>query len=306
MKIQFIANIKGIYLGYTFDQSAVITIGREIGNTIAPINVDGFSRHHARIFFRDGDWYVEDLGSTNGTYRNRVKIEAPEKIEKGDSIRCGLMEIASFDFQAGDPIAPMTAADAAAPKPIPAVAPTVVKLVEPHRPNTPSLLTPRKTELTPKPVAPVEPIKPAEVAKPVSPLSPIAPAKPEPKPAPVKPLAPVEELKPVEPLPPVEELTPVAELTPLEELTPVEELKPVDEAKPAAPAGAPRPGGTALRRPTLPGSKGGLKPGLKLPTKPGAMPTGLKLPPKGSIPTGLKLPPKPGMKSGLKLPTKPA
>ena len=89
MNIRFIANIKGIYFGYAFDQSAVITIGREIGNTIAPINVDGFSRHHARIFYKDGGWYVEDLGSTNGTYRNRVKIEAPEKIEKGDSIRCG-------------------------------------------------------------------------------------------------------------------------------------------------------------------------------------------------------------------------
>ena len=94
MKIKFIANIKGIYLGYSFEPSDVVTIGREIGNTIAPINVDGFSRHHARIFFKDGAWYVEDVGSTNGTYRNRVKVEAPTKIEKGDSIRCGLMELA--------------------------------------------------------------------------------------------------------------------------------------------------------------------------------------------------------------------
>ena len=54
MKIKFIANIKGIYLGYLFEPSEVVTIGREIGNTIAPINVDGFSRHHARIFFKDG------------------------------------------------------------------------------------------------------------------------------------------------------------------------------------------------------------------------------------------------------------
>ena len=51
MKIKFIANIKGIYLGYSFEPSDVVTIGREIGNTIAPINVDGFSRHHARLCF---------------------------------------------------------------------------------------------------------------------------------------------------------------------------------------------------------------------------------------------------------------
>jgi len=111
MKIRFILNIKGIYFGYAFGPTDVITIGREIGNTIAPINVDGFSRHHARIYFKDGAWYIEDLGSTNGTYRNRVKIEGPTKIEKGDSLRCGLMEIASFDFE------PVSAQSAEAPKP---------------------------------------------------------------------------------------------------------------------------------------------------------------------------------------------
>ena len=116
MKIKFIANIKGIYLGYSFEPSDVVTIGREIGNTIAPINVDGFSRHHARIFFKDGAWYVEDVGSTNGTYRNRVKVEAPTKIEKGDSIRCGLMELASFEFEPSAAPAPVTAAEP--PKPV--------------------------------------------------------------------------------------------------------------------------------------------------------------------------------------------
>ena len=99
-----------------------MTIGREIGNTIAPINVDGFSRHHARIFFKDGAWYVDDVGSTNGTYRNRVKVEAPTKIEKGDSIRCGLMELASFDFEESAAPATVTAAEppksVVPPKPI--------------------------------------------------------------------------------------------------------------------------------------------------------------------------------------------
>ena len=138
MKIKFIANIKGIYLGYSFEPSDVVTIGREIGNTIAPINVDGFSRHHARIFFKDGAWYVEDVGSTNGTYRNRVKVEAPAKIEKGDSIRCGLMELASFDFEESASPAPVAVAEpskpVASPPPPPPPPAEPVKPVEPPKP----------------------------------------------------------------------------------------------------------------------------------------------------------------------------
>ncbi len=168
MKIKFIANIKGVYLGYSFGPSDVVTIGREIGNTIAPINVDGFSRRHARIFFKDGAWYVEDLGSMNGTYRNRVKIESPAKIEKGDSIRCGLMEIASFDFESSAEPAPVTAAE----PPKPAEAPKPVSPIEPV------------AEL--KPVSPLETVAPLE---PVEELKPVAPAAAEKAPTPATPAA---------------------------------------------------------------------------------------------------------------------
>ena len=46
-----------------------------------------------------------------------------------------------------------------------------------------------------------------------------------------------------------------------------------------------------------------MKPGLKLPPKPG-LGAGLKLPPKPGLGAGLKLPPKPGLGAGLKLPPK--
>ena len=151
MKITFIANIKGIYLGYTASSSDVVTIGREIGNTIAPINVDGFSRHHARIFAKGDDWYVEDLGSTNGTYRNREKLEAPAKIEKGDSIRCGLMEIASFSFE-------------------PETAPAAVAAAEPPKPASAARVA--------TPVAPAAEVKPVEELKPVEEAKPAAPTAP--------------------------------------------------------------------------------------------------------------------------------
>ena len=47
------------------------------------------SQVHARIFPRDGEWVVEDLGSTNGTYLNRVKVTQPSPLAVGDEIRIG-------------------------------------------------------------------------------------------------------------------------------------------------------------------------------------------------------------------------
>jgi pSer/pThr/pTyr-binding forkhead associated (FHA) protein len=47
------------------------------------------SQQHARIFDRSGDWYVEDLGSTNGTFVNEQKLVAPAMLTPGDKIRVG-------------------------------------------------------------------------------------------------------------------------------------------------------------------------------------------------------------------------
>ena len=47
------------------------------------------SQQHARIFGKSGAWYVEDLGSTNGTFVNDQKLAAPAKVEAGDRIRVG-------------------------------------------------------------------------------------------------------------------------------------------------------------------------------------------------------------------------
>ena len=47
------------------------------------------SQMHARVFPRDGEWFVEDLGSTNGTYLNRVKVTQPSPVQVGDEIRIG-------------------------------------------------------------------------------------------------------------------------------------------------------------------------------------------------------------------------
>jgi pSer/pThr/pTyr-binding forkhead associated (FHA) protein len=47
------------------------------------------SQQHARIFGKSDRWYVEDLGSTNGTFVNDQKLGAPAQVEPGDKIRVG-------------------------------------------------------------------------------------------------------------------------------------------------------------------------------------------------------------------------
>jgi pSer/pThr/pTyr-binding forkhead associated (FHA) protein len=47
------------------------------------------SSQHARIFGKIGTWYVEDLGSTNGTFVNDQKLAAPAMVQPGDKIRVG-------------------------------------------------------------------------------------------------------------------------------------------------------------------------------------------------------------------------
>ena len=50
------------------------------------------SRRHARIFFRDGEWYIEDLNSTNGTIVDNedIKGKGPKKINNNTEIVVGL------------------------------------------------------------------------------------------------------------------------------------------------------------------------------------------------------------------------
>lgn len=47
------------------------------------------SQEHARIFAKSGSWYVEDLGSTNGTFVNEQRLAAPAMLTSGDRIRLG-------------------------------------------------------------------------------------------------------------------------------------------------------------------------------------------------------------------------
>ena len=67
---------------------APITIGRAEDSTLV-ISDDYASARHARLVPRAGQWYVEDLGSTNGTYLDRSKVTAPTPVPLGVPIRIG-------------------------------------------------------------------------------------------------------------------------------------------------------------------------------------------------------------------------
>ena len=69
--------------------SAQLTIGRGGQNDI-PIATDEYaSARHARFEpRRDGVW-VQDLGSTNGTYLNGMRLEHPKRLAQGDVVRVG-------------------------------------------------------------------------------------------------------------------------------------------------------------------------------------------------------------------------
>jgi hypothetical protein len=73
--------------------SAAVTVGRASQNVIS-IDGDEFaSARHARIEpRRDGVW-VTDVGSTNGTYVNGVRIDRPRKLVAGDVVRAGETEL---------------------------------------------------------------------------------------------------------------------------------------------------------------------------------------------------------------------
>src|SRR4051794_35495343 len=74
--------------GTTFDVRSGAMFGR---SDAADIHVeDAFaSSSHARIYNRGGSMYLEDMGSTNGTYLNGRKVQSAERLDMGDTIRIG-------------------------------------------------------------------------------------------------------------------------------------------------------------------------------------------------------------------------
>jgi pSer/pThr/pTyr-binding forkhead associated (FHA) protein len=65
-----------------------VTIGREEDCDLQ-VKDEATSSHHARLFFRSSQWWVEDMRSTNGTYLNDERVDTATVIIKGDELRVG-------------------------------------------------------------------------------------------------------------------------------------------------------------------------------------------------------------------------
>jgi hypothetical protein len=79
----------GALAGQTIElDNAPVTIGRAPESTLV-LTDDYASTHHARLVPRDGQWHIEDLGSTNGTYLDKTKVTAPTPVPPGAKVRIG-------------------------------------------------------------------------------------------------------------------------------------------------------------------------------------------------------------------------
>src|SRR5262249_55466770 len=59
---------------------------------------EGISRRHARLVVEEGQVRIEDLGSTNGTYVNGVRVLSDEVLQDGDKIQIGSTTILKFTY----------------------------------------------------------------------------------------------------------------------------------------------------------------------------------------------------------------
>ena len=65
-----------------------VLLGRNPECTLV-LDDDFASGRHARIFLRDAGWFVEDLGSTNGTFLGTNKLTQPTPVQVGSILRIG-------------------------------------------------------------------------------------------------------------------------------------------------------------------------------------------------------------------------
>ncbi|MFN3492351.1 MAG: FHA domain-containing protein [Anaerolineales bacterium] len=71
---------------------AEIILGRDPGSDV-PLLDDTVSARHARLTYHHGQWWLEDLASTNGTFLNSAPISMPTVITSGDEITCGSINL---------------------------------------------------------------------------------------------------------------------------------------------------------------------------------------------------------------------
>lgn len=79
-----------VYREGEFADTEPVTIGRELDNKVA-MQLGVLSRHHAKVFFENGSWFVQDLDSANGSFFRGKQLAPNAKVElvNGDIVHFG-------------------------------------------------------------------------------------------------------------------------------------------------------------------------------------------------------------------------
>ena len=81
-----------------------IMVGRDPNCDLAVMD-EALSAHHARLAHHHGQWWLEDLDSTNGTFLNREKLTTPAVVISGDKFKCG-NTVFGIQVEDGDGLSP--------------------------------------------------------------------------------------------------------------------------------------------------------------------------------------------------------
>lgn len=97
--------VEGPVEGGCHPLAAVNTLGRAADNTISLAD-ETVSAYHARLSYHGGQWWLEDLGSRNGSWVNDIRVDQPLVITYGDVIQLGRVRL---HLAAGSASAPASA-----------------------------------------------------------------------------------------------------------------------------------------------------------------------------------------------------
>lgn len=78
--------------GVSFALDAITSLGRDVNNSIV-LDDDFVSSTHAALTYRGRAWYVEDLGSKNGTFVNGGQVDGLAPVAFGDEIQIGQVRL---------------------------------------------------------------------------------------------------------------------------------------------------------------------------------------------------------------------
>lgn len=81
-----------------------VSMGRDLANDI-PVPDSEISRRHARFIVKVDGVYIEDLGSTNGTFLNGVRLSSPKRLANGDLITLAESTVMSFEWDLASDVA---------------------------------------------------------------------------------------------------------------------------------------------------------------------------------------------------------